>query len=199
MSKNKSGEVDHLSNPQDNVDNTSKNSSEKQSLSGKKRNVEDPSKENQQIKKPKLEVKLEALHEDLKSVKAFLLDIEGTTTSISFVAETLFPYVRRNLSTYLKEHWKEKELQEDIQKLRELSEEDQKKEVKGVVKILGNDASEENIIKSIIDNVIWQMDQDRKSTALKQLQGHMWGIGYEKGELKGQYDLSIFSFLKNHF
>ena len=35
----------------------------------------------------------------------FLLDIEGTTSSVSFVYETLFPYVRKALPDFLREHW----------------------------------------------------------------------------------------------
>ena len=43
------------------------------------------------------------------------------------------------------------------------------------------------VIESVIANVNWQMDQDRKITALKQLQGHMWREGYSSGEIRGQY------------
>ena len=32
----------------------------------------------------------------------------------------------------------------------------------------------------------WLMDQDRKATALKSLQGKVWADGYRSGELKGQ-------------
>ena len=32
----------------------------------------------------------------------------------------------------------------------------------------------------------WLMDQDRKATALKSLQGKVWAEGYASGELKGQ-------------
>jgi hypothetical protein len=36
-----------------------------------------------------------------RDVKILLLDIEGTTTSISFVKDTLFPYVSNNLDRYI--------------------------------------------------------------------------------------------------
>jgi enolase-phosphatase E1 len=42
------------------------------------------------------------------------------------------------------------------------------------------------IQKSVISNVNWNMDQDRKMTALKQLQGHIWRRGYSSGEIMGQ-------------
>eukprot|EP01112_Ceratiomyxa_fruticulosa_P014643 TRINITY_DN4211_c0_g1_i2.p1 TRINITY_DN4211_c0_g1~~TRINITY_DN4211_c0_g1_i2.p1 ORF type:complete len:261 (-),score=53.47 TRINITY_DN4211_c0_g1_i2:217-999(-) len=116
--------------------------------------------------------------------EAVILDIEGTTTSISFVTETLFPYVRRELRNYLDNEWKSPSLQSDIQLLKNLATEDIKKGVEGVPDIV--DSEDIELIKqSVIKNVVWQMDQDRKSTALKSLQGHMWSKGYESKELVG--------------
>ncbi len=37
-------------------------------------------------------------------VRAILTDIEGTTSSISFVTETLFPYARARMADYVAEH-----------------------------------------------------------------------------------------------
>jgi len=37
-----------------------------------------------------------------------------------------------------------------------------------------------------VKNVIWQMNSDRKTTALKQLQGHIWREAYENEEIKGE-------------
>lgn len=50
--------------------------------------------------------------------------------------------------------------------------------------ILGE--SKEEKIDSIVKNVNWQMDIDRKAKPLKQLQGHMWRHAYESGSIKGQ-------------
>jgi len=47
--------------------------------------------------------------------------------------------------------------------------------------------SSETVIKSVIDNVLWQMDSDRKTTALKQFQGNVWRFAYESGAIRGQY------------
>uniref|UniRef100_A4IHI1 Uncharacterized protein n=1 Tax=Xenopus tropicalis TaxID=8364 RepID=A4IHI1_XENTR len=41
------------------------------------------------------------------------------------------------------------------------------------------------MIQAVVDNVYWQMSFDRKTTALKQLQGHMWRSAYISGQLKG--------------
>lgn len=48
------------------------------------------------------------------------------------------------------------------------------------------DAGKEEVIKGVVANVRWQMENDRKSTELKQLQGHIWRQGYETGDLKGE-------------
>lgn len=132
-----------------------------------------------------------------KQIKLVLLDIEGTTTSISFVAETLFPWIRSHLSSYLIETWESDQTKKDVESLRLLNYNDSKEPVQPYPKIKANDdGSIEEIRKSVIDNVIAQMDKDRKSTALKQLQGHMWRKGYETGELKGHLYQDAFEKIK---
>jgi enolase-phosphatase E1 len=118
--------------------------------------------------------------------KVVLLDIEGTTTPISFVTENLFPYIRKELENYLDSNWSSEETQQDIKALIALSETDQKNKVSGVVPIPNlEDAPKETVQKAVIQNVIWQMNQDRKSTALKSLQGHMWRKGYKDKLIEG--------------
>ena len=48
-----------------------------------------------------------------------VLDIEGTTTPISFVTEVLFPYAKENAGAFLRSTYESKETQSDIQLLRE--------------------------------------------------------------------------------
>lgn len=64
-------------------------------------------------------------------IKLVLLDIEGTTTSISFVAEELFPYIRQHLRFYLESTWSTSQTQEDLAHLSGLSIEDDAKGDKG--------------------------------------------------------------------
>ncbi|XP_026028895.1 enolase-phosphatase E1 isoform X2 [Astatotilapia calliptera] len=45
---------------------------------------------------------------------------------------------------------------------------------------------EEKAIREVVENVLWQMAADRKSTALKQFQGHMWRSAYASGRIKGE-------------
>ncbi|KAJ6657528.1 hypothetical protein lerEdw1_002463 [Lerista edwardsae] len=52
----------------------------------------------------------------------------------------------------------------------------------------------ERVIQAVVDNVHWQMSLDRKTTALKQFQGHMWRAAYENGRLKGDKPPFLFPF-----
>lgn len=121
-----------------------------------------------------------------------LFDIEGTTTPISFVKETLFPYVTRTVESYLRSRYADAGTRSDIQALIDLSESDAAAGAEGVVTVPrfpseGTPDSEfiDRQIAALVSNVSWQMSTDRKSTALKQLQGHMWRDGYVSGELRG--------------
>ena len=110
----------------------------------------------------------------MANCRAVLLDIEGTVTPISFVHEILFPYAREHVNNYLSQHLQQPEVQADIQKLREEQ---------------ANDAEElrQPPIDSI-DTAVTYVNRliglDRKSPALKSLQGKIWKAGYEDGSLK---------------
>lgn len=45
----------------------------------------------------------------------------------------------------------------------------------------------QHTIQAVVDNVCWQMSLDRKTTALKQLQGHMWRAAFAAGRVKAEY------------
>lgn len=102
--------------------------------------------------------------------------------------ETLFPYVRDNLRDYLRAHWEEEECQRDVGLLRKQAQEDAG--LDGAVPIPlesgSGDEELERVIQAVVDNVLWQMALDRKTTALKQLQGHMWRAAYTTGHVKGE-------------
>jgi len=55
---------------------------------------------------------------------AIILDIEGTTTDRKFVSETLFPFIRKQLTKYLTETYSATETKEAIQRLRDLTKQD---------------------------------------------------------------------------
>lgn len=112
-----------------------------------------------------------------------IVDIEGTTTSINFVKETLFPYVREHLKDYVEKNWEDVEFKDDLEKLKEQAKKDETDKVEGVIVI--NSESPEQEKETLVKNVLWQMDNDRKTTALKQFQGHMWREAYKSGDVKG--------------
>lgn len=63
--------------------------------------------------------------------------------------------------------------------------EDIANKVPGLVPINDTDSKEE-IIQSVVKNVQWQMSNDRKTKALKNLQGHIWRDAYQARHVKGQ-------------
>jgi len=118
----------------------------------------------------------------MSKVRAVLLDIEGTTTPITFVADVLFPYARRELENYLNKEW-ETTVPKNLALLHQQYLEDQQNNYE--VPPVDLTGTKEEIIQSVKANVYAQMDRDRKATALKAIQQHIWQYGYDSGELKG--------------
>ncbi|MGH8541008.1 MAG: acireductone synthase, partial [Stenotrophobium sp.] len=103
-------------------------------------------------------------------IKAILTDIEGTTSSIDFVHQTLFPYAKAHLRAFLRKHAGDEEVQRQLQ---------------AVEREAGHTLT--------LDRAAYVLEQwigeDRKLTPLKALQGMVWRVGYESGALKGHvYD-----------
>ncbi|KAK8591542.1 hypothetical protein V6N13_031582 [Hibiscus sabdariffa] len=117
--------------------------------------------------------------------RCIVLDIEGTTTPISFVMDVLFPYARDNVGRHLSATYDTAETQDDIKLLRSQVEDDLKQGVTGAVPIPLEDAGKEAVIASLVANVEAMIKADRKISALKQLQGHIWRTGFENNELEG--------------
>ncbi|RNA43857.1 enolase-phosphatase E1 [Brachionus plicatilis] len=120
-----------------------------------------------------------------ESVDTILTDIEGTTTSISFVKDILFPYIRSNLESYLTKNFDDDQCREDLRLLINQSRSDFLSFGHQVPQIKENFENKTELIESALANIKWQMDQDRKAKPLKQLQGHMWQLAYKNGTVKG--------------
>ncbi|KAH8518625.1 hypothetical protein H0E87_000464 [Populus deltoides] len=120
-----------------------------------------------------------------KTQRCIVLDIEGTTTPITFVADVLFPYARDNVGRHLSATYDTAETQDDINLLRTQVEDDLAQGVDGAIPIPTDDAGKEEVIAALVANVEAMIKADRKITALKQLQGHIWRTGYENNELEG--------------
>ncbi len=118
--------------------------------------------------------------------RAVLLDIEGTTTSISFVYDTLFPFARREIPGYLEAHWGDAVLQEAVAHVRALADSERAAGVDGAIDVLpAGHAESDAIRRTVVASLLWQMDSDRKTTGLKAVQGLVWRDGYARGELRG--------------
>jgi enolase-phosphatase E1 len=115
-------------------------------------------------------------------IRALLLDIEGTTTPISFVVDTLFGYARRHVEHYVAQHAAEAGHADLFARLGDEHAADSRA---GQPVPPWADAPTSAHAASIVSYVEWLMDRDRKSTALKELQGLMWEDGYRRGELAG--------------
>jgi len=102
-------------------------------------------------------------------IRAIVTDIEGTTSSLSFVKDVLFPYARKHLPDYVR------------------------KNEKSVIKILDDVRTAENnpqmMTDAVIETLVRWIDEDRKATPLKALQGMIWEAGYKAGDFQGHiYD-----------
>ncbi len=99
-------------------------------------------------------------------IRAILTDIEGTTSSIAFVHNVLFPYASRTLPDFVRHnvddaavrHWLDKAAMD-----------------------IGGVVSDDCIVEVLQG---W-IREDRKHPALKGLQGMLWKDGYERGDYRG--------------
>jgi enolase-phosphatase E1 len=113
--------------------------------------------------------------------RAVLLDVEGTTTPVSFVYDVLFPYARRHLRAYVATQLGSIEMDDAATMLAdEWSGDDSRGEPVPPRRPTATDAD------SICDYLSLLMDRDRKSPGLKRIQGKIWEQGYLNGELRGQ-------------
>lgn len=99
-------------------------------------------------------------------IQAIVTDIEGTTSSLDFVKQTLFPYAREHLPAFLREHADNPEVQHWMARAAEQAD---------------VDAADQDTIAATLRRWI---DEDRKATPLKALQGMVWRHGYQSGAFR---------------
>lgn len=110
-------------------------------------------------------------------IRAIVTDIEGTTSSIRFVHEVLFPYARQHMTEFVRTH------AEDARVAAYLD--DVRREV-------GKDLDLDGVIAQLI---AW-IDADKKVTPLKALQGLIWEKGYQDGDFHGHIYADAYENLK---
>ena len=99
------------------------------------------------------------------AIRAVVTDIEGTTSSIAFVKDVLFPYARERLADFIAS------TPEQVAPI-----------LDEVRKLEGNPALTPTEIATLLQKWI---DEDRKIAPLKALQGMIWADGYRHGHLIG--------------
>jgi 2,3-diketo-5-methylthio-1-phosphopentane phosphatase len=118
--------------------------------------------------------------------KLYLLDVEGTVAPLSLTTEQLFPYARTHFAEFLQRKRDDEAVRADLVLLAQENSADKS----GGIPRLGQirDAAQVAAPRFRLDAMVylmWLMDRDRKSTALKSLQGKIWKAGFESGGLKG--------------
>ncbi|MDD5034746.1 MAG: acireductone synthase [Methylococcaceae bacterium] len=99
-------------------------------------------------------------------IRAILTDIEGTTSSIAFVKEVLFPYASAHLAEFVHSHGSDAEVRRSLDEVSE---------------ICGQRLNDGEAIAQLLR---W-IEEDRKLTPLKALQGLIWEEGYRHGDFFG--------------
>jgi enolase-phosphatase E1 len=141
--------------------------------------------------------------------RLYLLDVEGTVAPLTLTTEVLFPYARAHFESSLRQTILELERKGDAIEPRDFGEgsvfwdlamlrlENRAEQDPAAPQILPDSVAELGLdsetvsmsptvaIPRILGYIYWLMDRDRKSTALKSLQGKIWKAGFESGELKG--------------
>jgi len=119
-----------------------------------------------------------------RPVRLYLLDIEGTAAPLTLTSELLFPYARAHFAGFLRQHGGDADVLADLALLAE----ENSAETDPARPKFERDAPDPDSgtgETSALRYLFWLMDRDRKSTALKSLQGKIWKAGFESGELKG--------------
>jgi enolase-phosphatase E1 len=99
-------------------------------------------------------------------IEAIVTDIEGTTSSLSFVKDVLFPYARARMDAFVREHGSEPAVRKLLDEVRAAA---------------GRPLTEAETVAQLRQ---W-IDEDKKITPLKALQGMIWEAGYRQGDFTG--------------
>jgi enolase-phosphatase E1 len=118
------------------------------------------------------------------SGKVILLDIEGTTSSIRFVYDVMFPFARRELAAYVQEHWNQPQLTEACELIARDTGAESFSHWQATAGVPSDSSEPADIQAAVTQHVQELMDQDIKATGLKTLQGLIWKSGFESGEME---------------
>ena len=120
---------------------------------------------------------------DAPQIRVILLDIEGTTTPVEFVYQTLFPYASRRLESFLRKNSQDEEVQSLIRDLRAQHDVDERNGLEPPVWV---DQTDDARLRSTVTYGQWLIARDSKCRPLKSLEGKIWQHGFASGELHGE-------------
>jgi enolase-phosphatase E1 len=120
---------------------------------------------------------------ECRGISHLLLDIEGTTCPVDFVAGTLFPYARERLGTFLRSQGDEPAVTALVKEVEATWRVDPDPEAKAL-RVDPAALAMSSQPEGVLPYLLWLIREDRKLTALKELQGLVWADGYASGELK---------------
>ena len=116
------------------------------------------------------------------AITHLLLDIEGTTCPVSFVAEELFPYARAALPDYLARHGEEADVAALVTAVDADWQANRHPEAQALRQ--GHAVTDaQPMAERVVPYLQWLIDHDIKLTALKDLQGRIWAHGYGDGSI----------------
>jgi enolase-phosphatase E1 len=98
-------------------------------------------------------------------IQVVLCDIEGTTSSLSFVQDVLFPLSYDRMEGFINQNWSSDLIRQEIQQIKSKT---------------GN-ADPDEVIKTLRS---W-IKEDRKESPLKSIQGKIWKDAFESGKIQG--------------
>ncbi|MFN9623746.1 MAG: acireductone synthase [Cyanobacteriota bacterium] len=123
-------------------------------------------------------------------IQVVLLDIEGTTCPVSFVSDVLFPYAREQMLAYLQEHHSDSSIRSLLAEVHAAWQNDFSPGAMALAKGLNPDDREASkrdgpdlLPEEAWIYLNWLIQEDRKLTALKDLQGLIWEQGYQQKKL----------------
>src|ERR1051325_4818417 len=104
-------------------------------------------------------------------IRAVLCDIEGTTTSIAFAHEVLFPVSYEKMQSFITTHWNDPAISAELIALRAQ-----------ITKETGNQRPSPDDVIALLRSWI---RSDKKETNLKSIQGKIWKESFESGAIRG--------------
>jgi enolase-phosphatase E1 len=107
-------------------------------------------------------------------IRFVLCDIEGTTTSIAFAKDVLFPLAHREMETFIHKHWNSESITNELLAVKqEIVASDPRRKIE--------DVTPEEVIQILREWIL----ADKKVTPLKSIQGKIWKKSFEEGEIRG--------------